>query len=123
MRSHPHSKNSIPSRNSGRQRSWQSFWNRRARGNQRKQTTSTTHLRTGPGDMVSLASVSAILPNLDLLDAAGLKVLILSQHDELVVTQQRLLPREREVEHLKLLIATLRRTQFGSKSGKAGAAD
>src|SRR5579862_6507002 len=59
-----------------------------------------------------------MLPNLDLLDAAGLKALIVSQHDELVVTQQRLLSRESEVEHLKLLIAKLRRMQFGRKSEK-----
>jgi len=59
-----------------------------------------------------------MLPNLDLLDAAGLKALILSQHDELVVTQQRLLSRESEIEHLKLLIAKLRRMQFGRKSEK-----
>jgi predicted RecB family endonuclease len=60
----------------------------------------------------------APLPNLDLLDADGLKALILSQHDELVATQQRLLSRESEIEHLKLLIATLRRLQFGRKSEK-----
>ena len=60
----------------------------------------------------------ATLPNLDLLDAAGLKALILSQHDELVATQQRLLSRESEIEHLKLLIAKLRRMQFGRKSEK-----
>src|SRR5579863_10752647 len=59
-----------------------------------------------------------MLPNLDLLDAAGLKALIVWQHDELVVTQQRLLSRESEIEHLKLLIAKLRRMQFGRKSEK-----
>jgi len=59
-----------------------------------------------------------MLPNLDLLDAAGLKALILSKHDELVATQQRLLSRENEIEHLKLLIAKLRRMQFGRKSEK-----
>ena len=59
-----------------------------------------------------------MLPNLDLLDAAGLKALLLSQHDELVATQQRLLSRESEIEHLKLLIAKLRRMQFGRKSEK-----
>jgi hypothetical protein len=59
-----------------------------------------------------------MLPNLDLLDAADLRALILSQHDELVATQQRLLSRESEIEHLKLLIAKLRRMQFGRKSEK-----
>jgi transposase len=65
-----------------------------------------------------VAASPATLPNLDLLDAAGLKALILSQHDELVATQQRLLSRESEIEHLKLLLAKLRRMQFGRKSEK-----
>ena len=59
-----------------------------------------------------------VLPDLDLLDAAGLKALILSQHEELVTTHERLLSRESEIEHLKLLIAKLRRMQFGRKSEK-----
>ena len=65
-----------------------------------------------------MAASPATLPNLDILDAAGLKALILSQHDELVATQQRLLSRESEIEHLKLLLAKLRRMQFGRKSEK-----
>ena len=52
-----------------------------------------------------------VLPDLDLLDAAGLKALILSQHDQLLSHQS-------EIEHLKLLIAKLRRMQFGRKSEK-----
>ena len=59
-----------------------------------------------------------MLPDLDLLDAAGLKALVVAQHDELVATQERLLSRESEIEHLKLLIAKLRRMQFGRKSEK-----
>ena len=51
------------------------------------------------------------LPDLDRLDAAGLKALILSQHDQL-------LSHRSEIEHLKLLIAKLRRMQFGRKSEK-----
>src|SRR5271157_5001770 len=65
-----------------------------------------------------VAASLAPLPNLDLLDAAGLKALILSQHDELLATQEGLLSRENEIEHLKLLIAKLRRMQFGRKSEK-----
>ena len=53
----------------------------------------------------------AILPNLDVLDAAGLKALIVSQHEQLVSHRN-------EIEHLKLLIAKLRRMQFGRKSEK-----
>jgi transposase len=51
------------------------------------------------------------LPDLDRLDAAGLKTLILSQHEQL-------LSHRSEIEHLKLLIAKLRRMQFGRKSEK-----
>ena len=51
------------------------------------------------------------LPDLDRLDAPGLKALILSQHDQLLSHQS-------EIEHLKLLIAKLRRMQFGRKSEK-----
>jgi len=53
----------------------------------------------------------ASLPDLDLLDAAALKTLILSQHEQLVSHRS-------EIEHLKLLIAKLRRMQFGRKSEK-----
>ena len=59
-----------------------------------------------------------MLPDLDRLDAVGLKALILAQHAELLTTQERLLSRESEIEHLKLLIAKLRRMQFGRKSEK-----
>src|SRR3974390_522406 len=51
------------------------------------------------------------LPDLDLLDATGLKALILVQHEQL-------LSHRSEIEHLKLLIAKLRRLQFGRKSEK-----
>jgi transposase len=51
------------------------------------------------------------LPDLNTLDADALKALILSQHDQL-------LSRDHEIEHLKLLIAKLRRQQFGRKSEK-----
>ena len=51
------------------------------------------------------------LPDLDRLDATGLKALILSQHEQL-------LSHRSEIEQLKLLIAKLRRMQFGRKSEK-----
>ena len=49
------------------------------------------------------------LPDLHQLDPTALKALILSQHEQL-------LSRDHEIEHLKLLIAKLRRMQFGRKS-------
>ncbi len=58
-----------------------------------------------------MAAPHTILPDLDLLDQAGLKALILSQHEQLLSHQS-------EIEHLKLLIAKLRRMQFGRKSEK-----
>jgi transposase len=51
------------------------------------------------------------LPDLNQLDPSALKALILSQHEQL-------LSRDNEVEHLKRLIAKLRRMQFGRKSEK-----
>jgi transposase len=51
------------------------------------------------------------LPDLEQLDFAALKTLILAQH-------QQLLSHENEIEHLKLLIAKLRRAQFGRSSEK-----
>ncbi len=51
------------------------------------------------------------LPDLDTLEPAALKALILSQ-------QLELLSHRSEIEHLKLLIAKLRRMQFGRRSEK-----
>jgi transposase len=51
------------------------------------------------------------LPDLNQLDEAALKALILAQHE-------CLLSWENEIEHLKLLIAKLQRIQFGRKSEK-----
>ncbi len=51
------------------------------------------------------------LPDLTTLDPHELKALILTQHEQL-------LSRDNEIEHLKLLLAKLRRIQFGRKSEK-----
>src|SRR5215813_13605969 len=53
----------------------------------------------------------AALPDLDQLNPTELKALIISQH-ELITS------RDSEIEQLKLLIAKLRRMQFGRKSEK-----
>ena len=58
-----------------------------------------------------MAAPHTTLPDLDLLDQAGLKALILSQYEQLLSHQS-------QIEHLKLLIAKLRRMQFGRKSEK-----
>src|SRR5262245_65698065 len=53
----------------------------------------------------------AALPDLDKLNPNELKALIISQHEQLI-------SRDAEIEQLKLLIAKLRRMQFGRKSEK-----
>jgi transposase len=63
-------------------------------------------------------SVRATLPDLDTLDFAALKALIVAQHEQLVSKDQQLTSRDEEIERLKLLIAKLRRMQFGRKSEK-----
>src|SRR5260370_38535893 len=75
---------------------------------------------------------AAPLPDLDQLDSQALKSLILTLHDQVfshqkqLTTQQeeilsqreQLASRDVEIEHLKLLIAKLRRMQFGRSSEK-----
>jgi transposase len=51
------------------------------------------------------------LPDLNALPVDALRALILAQHEQLI-------SREREIEHLKLLLAKLHRMQFGRKSEK-----
>jgi transposase len=51
------------------------------------------------------------LPDLKVLPAEALRALIVAQHEQLLC-------REREIEHLKLLLAKLHRMQFGRKSEK-----
>jgi transposase len=68
-------------------------------------------------------TLRAALPDLDTLDSAALRTLILSQHEQIVFQreqlqskEEQLASREAEIEQLKLLIAKLRRMQFGRKS-------
>jgi len=56
-----------------------------------------------------MSAARATLPDLDALNPNELKALIVSQH-ELIVS------RDSEIEQLKLLIAKLRRMQFGRSS-------
>src|SRR5580658_8349953 len=58
-----------------------------------------------------MAAANHPLPDLDALHPNELKALIFSQREQL-------LSRDTEIEHLKLLIARLRRVQFGRKSEK-----
>jgi len=70
-------------------------------------------------------SERADLPDLDGLDPESLKALIRTQHAEILRQDQALFSkdeqlqsRDAEIEHLKLLIAKLRREQFGRSSEK-----
>ena len=65
-----------------------------------------------------MAATLPTLPDLNALDAAALKALIVTQHENLVAQHETLLSRETEIENLKLLILKLRRMQFGRKSEK-----
>jgi hypothetical protein len=58
------------------------------------------------------------LPDLNALDREALQALLIAEHTERIATQERLRSRESEIEHLKLLIAQLRRMQFGRRSEK-----
>jgi len=58
-----------------------------------------------------MSAAPRVLPDLNQLDPASLKALILSQHAQL-------LSRDNEIEHLQLLLVRLRRKQFGRKSEK-----
>jgi hypothetical protein len=62
-----------------------------------------------------MAATPPTLPDLNALDAAALKALILAQHENLVAQHETLVSRETEIENLKLLILKLRRMQFGRK--------
>ena len=63
-------------------------------------------------------SERAGLPDLDQLHPEALKALIRTQHAEILCKDEQLLSRDAEIEHLKLLIAKLRREQFGRSSEK-----
>ena len=53
----------------------------------------------------------AALPDLNVLPAAALRTLILAQYQQLMTQDEQLLSREREIEHLKLLLVKLHRMQ------------
>src|SRR6266516_4275562 len=79
-----------------------------------------------------MIATRATLPDLNTLDRDVLQSILLAtherfiaQHEELIATQNQLLVKEEqllsrvhEIEHLKLLIAKLRRMQFGRSSEK-----
>jgi len=63
-------------------------------------------------------SERAALPDLDTLNHEALKALIVAQHAQILSKDEQLTSRDEEIERLKLLIAKLRRRQFGRSSEK-----
>ena len=70
---------------------------------------------------------TAVLPDLTSLDAKALRLLVLEKHTLLIENQTLLIEKQAEldshkseIENLKLLIAKLRRMQFGRSSEKLG---
>src|SRR2546429_4306750 len=63
-------------------------------------------------------SERAALPDLDTLNHEALKALIVAQHAQILSKDEQLASRDEEIERLKLLIAKVRRMQFGRKSEK-----
>ena len=63
-----------------------------------------------------MAAADHTLPDLDALHPSELKALIFSQHEQLRSKDEQLASRDTEIERLKLLIAKLRRMQFGRSS-------
>jgi transposase len=68
---------------------------------------------------------ASVLPDLEALDPRELKALIVEQHKQLTTQEERILSQDEqlasraaEIEHLKLLLAKLRRMQFGRSSEK-----
>src|SRR5258708_37514452 len=61
---------------------------------------------------------AAIPRDLDQLDSEALKALILTLRKQVFSHQKQLASRDAEIEHLKLLIVKLRRTQIGRSSEK-----
>jgi transposase len=65
-----------------------------------------------------MVAAHRVLPDLATLNHSELQALIVSQHVQLLSKDEQLASRDSEIEHLKLLIAKLRRMQFGRKSEK-----
>src|SRR5207245_4060945 len=63
-------------------------------------------------------SERAALPDFDTLNHEALKELIVAQHAQILSKDEQLASRDEEIERVKLLIAKLRRMQFGRKSEK-----
>jgi transposase len=65
-----------------------------------------------------VTSADAVLPDLNTLDSAALKALVVKQHALVIEQHAELISHKNEIENLKLLILKLKRMQFGPSSEK-----
>lgn len=65
-----------------------------------------------------MSEAPSSLPDLCQLDSDALRTLIIAQHEQIVFQREQLASCNAEIEQLRLLIAKLRRMQFGRKSEK-----
>ena len=61
-----------------------------------------------------MSRTASSLPDLHQSVSDALRTLILSQHEQILLKDEQLASRDAEIEQLKLLIAKLRRMQFGA---------
>ena len=61
---------------------------------------------------------AGVLPDLEALNPSELKALIVEQHKQILIHHEQLLSRDAEIKDLQLLLAKLRRMQFGRSSEK-----
>jgi transposase len=65
-----------------------------------------------------VASIDAVLPDLNDLDVDALKALVVEKHTQALENHAELTASKQEIENLKLLILKLRRMQYGPSSEK-----
>jgi transposase len=67
---------------------------------------------------VGRVTPACALPDVDKLDSAALKALVIEQHTELICHKAALVSKDNEIERLQLLVVKLKRMQFGTSSEK-----
>jgi transposase len=70
------------------------------------------------GNVPLVRPFDAVLPDLDTLDSDALKALLLQKHAVVLEQHAELISHKNEIESLKLLIAKLKRMEFGRSSEK-----
>src|SRR5437868_12217095 len=76
------------------------------------------HLSRAGGNVPYVQAFDAVLPDLNTLDSDTLKALLIEKHTLILEQQAELISHKNEIENLKLLIAKLKRMQFGRSAEK-----